>query len=169
MSQSVLSVLAAGVLLAAGAHALDVDEPAAAAVASAPAPRAKASEAGAAKRTVKIFVTVRDDAGKVLGKVSVRIETDDSPDIGVGPDGGKLSLPANKDAAIKVLFPGGNCSVTLTPKLIAGGRVAIGVDRGATGSKCALEDAALAGKPASAPAGRPQHSSDATDFTGSLF
>ena len=151
MSQSVLSVLAAGVLLAAGAHALDVDEPAAAAVASAPAPRAKASEAGAAKRTVKIFVTVRDDAGKVLGKVSVRIETDDSPDIGVGPDGGKLSLPANKDAAIKVLFPGGNCSVALTPKTIAGGRAAIGVARAAGATRCALEDIAQAGKPAAAP------------------
>ena len=160
MSQSVLSVLAAGVLLVAGAHALDVDEPAAAA--SAPAPRAKASEAGAANRTVKIFVTVRDDAGKVLGKVNVRIETDDSPDIGVGPDGGKLSLPANKDAAIKVLFPGGNCSVALTPKAIAGGRVAIGVDRAANGQKCALEDVAQAGKPAA----RAGH---ATSSSSSLF
>ncbi len=159
MSQSVLSFLAAGLLLAAGAHAVDIDAPA---VASAPA-------AGAANRTVKIFVTMRDDGGKVLAKASVRIEADDSADIGVGPDGGKLSLPAARDADIKVLFPGGNCSVTLTPKLIAGGRVAIGVDRGATGSKCALEDAALAGKPASTPTGRPQHSSDATGFVGSLF
>ena len=166
MSQSVLSVLAAGVLLAAGAHALDVDEPAAAAVASAPAPRAKASEAGAAKRTVKIFVTVRDDAGKVLGKVSVRIETDDSPDIGVGPDGGKLSLPANKDAVIKVLFPGGNCSVALTPKAIAGGRVAIGVDRAAGATRCALEDVARAGRPASAPAAASGHP---TSSSSSLF
>ena len=155
MSQSVLSVLAAGVLLVAGAHALDFDEPAA--VASAAAPRAKASEAGAASRTVKIFVTMRDDAGKVLGKVNVRIETDDSPDIGVGPDGGKLSLPANKDAAIKVLFPGGNCSVALTPKAIAGGRVAIGVDRTPGGVKCALEDVAQAGKPASVPGGKAGH------------
>ena len=155
MSQSVLSVLAAGVLLVAAAHALDVDEPDAPAVASAAAPRAKASEAGAAKRTVKIFVTVRDDAGKVLGKVNVRIETDDSPDIGVGPDGGKLSLPANKDAAIKVLFPGGNCSVALTPKAIAGARVAIGVGRAAGATRCALEDVAQAGKPAP---GRPASS-----------
>jgi hypothetical protein len=146
MSRSVLSVLAAGALLAAGAHAADADAPGA--VASAAAPRAKASGAVAANRTVKIFVTVRDDAGKVLGKVNVRIEADDSPDIGVGPDGGKLSLPANKDAAIKVLFPGGNCSVALTPREIAGGRVAIGVDRVAGGQKCALEDVAQAGKPA---------------------
>ena len=164
MSRSVLSVLAAGVLLAAGAHALDVDEPAT--VASAAAPRAKASDAGAANRTVKIFVTVRDDAGKVLGKVNVRIETDDSPDIGVGPDGGKLSLPANKDAPVKVQFPGGHCSVALTPKAIAGGRVAIGVERVAGGQKCALEDVAQAGKPASVPAAKAGH---AASSSSSLF
>ena len=160
MSQSVISILAAGILLVAGAHAVDLDEPAATAPAAASAPHAKASEAAAANRTVKIFVTVRDDAGKVLGKVAVRIEADDSADIGVGPDGGKLSLPAGRDAAIKVLFPGGNCSVTLTPLAMAGGRVAIGVNRGAAGQKCTLEDAALAGKPASAPSGRPARSPD---------
>ena len=130
------------------------------------APRAKASDAGAANRIVKIFVTMRDDAGKVLGKVNVRIEADDSPDIGVGPDGGKLSLPANKDAAIKVLFPGGNCSVALTPKAIAGGRVAIGVDRAAGGARCALEDVAQAGKPASAPAVKAGHP---TNSSSNLF
>ena len=168
MSQSVLSVLAAGILLVAGAHAVDVDEPAATAPAAASAPHAKASEP-AATRIVKIFVTVRDDAGKVLGKVAVRIEADDSPDIGVGPDGGKLSLPAGRDAAIKVLFPGGNCSVTLTPKTMAVGRVAIGVNRGASGQKCALEDAALAGKPASAPSDRPARSSSEIETSSSLF
>jgi hypothetical protein len=152
MSRSVVSVFTAGVLLAAGAQAADIDAPAAAAS----TPHAKASDAGAANRSVvKIFVTMRDDGGKVLGKVNVRIEADDSPDIGVGPEGGKLSLPANKDASIKVLFPGGNCSVALTLKAIAGGRAAIGVDRAAGGTKCTLEDVAQAGKPASAPAGKP--------------
>ena len=124
MSQSVLSFLAAGLLLAAGAHAVDVDT--AVAAASAPA-------AGPANRTVKIFVTVRDDSGKVLAKTSVRIEGDDSTDIGVGPDGGKLSLPSMRDSALKVLYPGGNCSVTLTPKMVASGHVAIGVSRDASG------------------------------------
>ena len=155
MSQSVISILAAGILLVAGAHAVDLDEPAATAPAAASAPHAKASEAAAANRTVKIFVTMRDDAGHVLAKSSVRIESDDSPDIGVGADGAKLSLPANRDAVIQVLFPGGNCSVTLTPQAIAGVRVAIGVVRAALTQKCALEDAAQVGKPASAPAGGP--------------
>ena len=164
MSQSVLSVLSAGILLVAGAHAVDVDEPGAAA-----APHAKASEPGATNRTVKIFVTVRDDAGKVLTKVNVRIEGDDGADIGVGPDGGKLSLPASRDAPIKVLFPGGNCGVTLTPKMINGGRVAIGVHRGASAQKCTLEDPAQAGQPASAPAGRPARSSSGIETSSSLF
>ena len=155
MSQSILSFACAGVLLAAAAHAVETADGAA----SAPGPaHPKASDAVAANRTVKIFVTMRDDAGKVLAKSSVRIESDDSPDIGVGADGAKLSLPAAKDSAIKVLFPGGNCSVTLAPKAIAGGRVAIGVGRAAGATRCALEDVAQAGKPASAPAaasGRP--------------
>ena len=107
---------------------------------------------------------MRDDGGKVLAKVSVRIEADDSPDIGVGPDGGKLSLPANQDAAIKVLFPGGNCSVALTPKAIAGGRVAIGVDRAAGGPKCALEDVAKAGKAVPVPARAGHATSSASSF-----
>jgi hypothetical protein len=114
---------------------------------------------------------MRDDAGKVLTKPSVRIEADDSPDIGVGADGAKLSLPASKDAVIKVLFPGGNCSVTLSPKAIAGGRVAIGVGRGAAGQRCAVEDAALAGKPAapSAPAGGSGSSSHDVELSGGLL
>ena len=172
MSQSMLSFLAGGVLLVAAAHAVDVDETAAAAPAAASAPHAKASEAApaSANRTVKIFVTVRDDAGKVL-KVSVRIEADDTPDIGVGADGGKLSLPATRDSAIQVLVPGGNCGVTLTPKVVAAGRVAIGVNRGAAGPKCALEDSALVGKPtaASAPAGHVKGSFDPSSVVGSLF
>ncbi len=176
MRHSVLSFVAAGVLLVAGAHAVDADDSAAtaatAATAAAPAfasaPHAKASEAASAKRTVKIFVTVRDDAGKVL-KVSVRIEADDGADIGVGADGGKLSLPAGGNSTIKVLYPGGNCDVTLTPKLLAAGRVAIGVKRGAAGPKCALEDSAQAGKPASAPAAHVDSSSDLSSVVGSLF
>jgi len=174
MSQSIVSFLAAGVLLVAGAHAVDVDDPAAASVvapAAASAPHAKAPEASEpapANRTVKIFVTVRNDAGKVL-KVSVRIEADDAADIGVGVDGGKLSLPAARDSAIQVLYPGGNCGVTLTPKLVAAGRVAIGVNRDAPGPKCALEDSALAGKPTSTPAGHAEGSSDPASVVGSLF
>jgi hypothetical protein len=170
MSQSLLSFLAAGVLLVAGAHAVDVDDPAtvAAAATAASAPPAKASEPAPANRTVKIFVTVRDDAGKVL-KVSVRIEADDAADIGVGADGGKLSLPAARDSVIQVLYPSGNCGVTLTPQRVAAGRVAIGVNRGALGTKCALEDSALAGKPASAPAGHVEGSFDPTSVVGSLF
>ena len=160
MSQSLLSFACAGLMLVAAAHAVDTSD----ADASAPlpaAPRAKASEAAAANRTVKIFVTMRDDAGRVLAKSSVRIESDDSPDIGVGADGAKLSLPANRNAVIEVLFPGGNCSVTLTPKAIAGAHVAIGVDRAALTQKCALEDAAQVGKPASAPAGTPRRPASA--------
>ena len=170
MSQSVLSFLAAGVLLVAGARAVDVDESAAAtaAAAAASAPPAKASEPASGNRTVKFFVTVRDDAGQVL-KVSVRIEADDAADIGVGIDGGKLSLPAAHASTIQVLYPGGNCGVTLTPQRVAAGRVAIGVTRGALGTKCALEDAALAGKPASAPAGHVDGSFDPTSVVGSLF
>ncbi|MEO5687189.1 MAG: hypothetical protein ABIR54_07495 [Burkholderiaceae bacterium] len=169
MRHSVLSFVAAGVLLVAGAHAVDADDSAAtAAPAFASAPHAKASEAASAKRTVKIFVTVRDDAGKVL-KVSVRIEADDGADIGVGADGGKLSLPAGGNSTIKVLYPGGNCDVTLTPKLLTAGRVAIGVKRGAAGPKCALEDSAQAGKPASAPAAHVDSSSDLSSVVGSLF
>jgi hypothetical protein len=171
MSQSALSFLAAGLLLVAGAHAVDVDDPAVAAArarAAASAPRAKASEAASANRTVKIFVTVRDGSGKVL-KVSVRIEADDAADIGVGADGGKLSLPAAGDSVIQVLFPGANCGVRLTPKVIAAGRVAIGVNRGAAGTRCALEDAALAGKPASAPAGHVEGVSDPASVVGSLL
>ncbi len=142
MSQTTLSFLAAGLLLAAAAHAVDLDADAPAS-AAAPAP---------AHRTVKFFVTMRDESGKVLPKASVRIEADDSPDIGVGPEGGKLSLPAKRDSTLKVLYPGGNCSLTLTPKMVASGHVAIGVARDATGRRCALEDAAQAGKAASVPA-----------------
>jgi len=171
MSQSILSFLAAGALLAAGAHAVDLDTSAAPAPVAASAPHAKASEAAAAsaKHNVKIFVTVRDDTGKVL-KVSVRIEADgDDGDIGVGADGGKLSLPANKDSTIQVLYPGGNCGVTLTPKVVAGGRAAIAVSRGASGQRCALEDAALAGKAASAPGGHGDRPSNGAGVVGSLF
>ena len=156
MSQSILSFACAGVLLAVAAHAAETAGADDAAPVPVPA-HAKASEAAAANRTVKIFVTMRDDAGKVLAKSSVRIESDDSPDIGVGPDGAKLSLPAAKDSVIKVLFPGGNCSVTLAPKAIASGRVAIGVGRAAGATRCALEDMAQAGKPASAPAATSGH------------
>ena len=150
MSQSILSFACAGLLLVAAAHAVDIPD-----AGDAAPPSAGASGAAAANRTVKIFVTMRDDTGKVLARSSVRIESDDSPDIGVGADGAKLSLPANRNAVIQVLFPGGNCSVTLTPKAIAGGRVAIGVERAALTQRCALEDAAQVGQPASAPAGRP--------------
>jgi hypothetical protein len=138
MSRSTLSFLAASLLLAAIAQAVDLG-------ASAPA-----SAAAPANRTVKIFVTMRDESGKVLPKASVRIEGDDSADIGVGPEGAKLSLPAARDSTLQVLFPGGNCGITLTPKLVAGGRVAIGVARDGAGHRCALEDAAQAGKAASA-------------------
>ena len=154
MSRVVAPVACVVLLLAAGARAGEPED---------------AAAAPAASRIVKIFVTMRDDAGKVLAKASVRIESDDSPDIGVGPDGAKLSLPADRDAVVKVLFPGGNCSVTLSPKAIAAGRVAIGVDRTASGQKCALEDAAQAGQPASAAASRTGRLPREPDVAASLL
>jgi hypothetical protein len=168
MSHSIASVLCAGLLLALGARSVEFDESAPAA-ASQPRP----AQAPVANRIVKIFVTMRDDAGKVLAKSSVRIEADDSPDIGVGADGAKLGLPAGRDAVIKVLFPGGNCSVTLNPKTIASGRVAIGVDHGTGLPRCAVEDAALVGKPAatspSTPSGRADRTSGDIGLSGGLF
>jgi hypothetical protein len=171
MSPSILSFLAAGALLAAGAHAVDLDVAPAPARAATSAAHARASEAAAAsaRRNVKVFVTVRDDAGKVL-KLSVRIEADGADDaIGVGADGGKLSLPADRDSTLQVLYPGGNCGVTLTPEIVAGGRAAIGVNRGASVPRCVLEDAALAGKAVSAPGGRGDRSPDGASVAGSLF
>ena len=151
MSQSFLSVACAGLLLAAGAYAASetiADAPADAAPASASGPAA--ARAKPAVHAVHVFVTMRDAAGKTLKASAVRIEGDDAVDIGVGADGAKLSVPVDAPAAVRVLFPGGNCSVTLSPKAVVGGRVTIVVDRVDAVARCSVSDAAVDGIAAAA-------------------
>ena len=159
MSQSFLSVACAGLLLAAGAFAASesagpdavaavADVAASAGVPGAPAP----ARAKAATHVVRVFVTVRDATGKEIAKPGVRIEGDDAVDIGVGTDGAKLSLPVNAAASLRVLLPGGNCSVSLSPASVASGSVTIVVARGDAGVTCGVGNSVAAGAAASSPA-----------------
>jgi hypothetical protein len=173
MSQSFLSVACAGLLLAAGAlAATDAVGPAASeALAPVPVP-VSASAAAAHGRTthaVHVLVTLRDASGKVVAKPAVRIEGEDAVDIGVGPDGAKLSLPVNASANVRVLFPGGNCGVALSPKAVAGGSVMIVVDKLPGGPRCAIGDATAVASAASAASAASGAGGTARDKHGSLL
>ena len=84
----------------AAAHAVDISMPEMPAAAL-----RRGVVAAPANRTVQLFVTRRDDTGKVQTRSSVRIESDDSPDSGVGPGGAKMSLPSKESEVVRVLFP----------------------------------------------------------------
>ena len=134
MSQSLLSVACAGLLLAASALAATKS-------ADVPAPvRMSATSVTSRWTSIALFVSVRDINGDLLGKPTASVETpgSDQPQV-VGPDGIRLSVPAGVPSDLRVLVPGSACKVTLGPKM-AGRSVLVVVDRQDGGTACAASD-----------------------------
>jgi hypothetical protein len=134
MSQTLLSAAYAAMLLAASAS------------------QPTAAGAPPATRIVHVFVTVLDKSGKVILKSDAQVEQAKSTTAMAAGSGAKMSLPTKDCAVVQVLVPGGQCSVTLTPKATAGGRVTIVFDWRKDARKCSVAEPAAEARPASAPA-----------------